>query len=162
MLSSSWRLVVPMTVRLAISVTKFRESNSLKSMWRSVVHTTVRAALPSQSSESWFPVPKFQSLSVLARRHSTVHRDYDSPSCDPSTQSVFITVILLLETTKQVITNTMIEISRVLLSFATFWRTMNFKFWHKSTSSLKRRKTQNINVFVHVDHNEIMENITKN
>ena len=28
----------------------------------------------------------------------------DGPSCDPSTQSVFITVILLLETTKQVVT----------------------------------------------------------
>ena len=99
-----WWPVVPATVRPAESSQSSETQFHLRALWRSVVSTTVRAALPSQSSESRFPVPKFQSLSVLARRHSTVCRDHDGPSYDPSTQSIFITVILLLEMTKQVIT----------------------------------------------------------
>ena len=50
------------------------------------------------------PVPNFQSLSVWGQRPSTTRRDNDGPSCDPSTQQLFSKVILLLETTKQVVT----------------------------------------------------------
>ena len=64
-----WRVVVPATVRLATSFTKFRDNFSLKSLWRSVVPTTVHPAMSLWSSESCSQYPIFQNSKCFGMRH---------------------------------------------------------------------------------------------